>query len=208
MKKTYRIPISLILFLLSTCLVAQVEMPDRSLKYFNKTEAGVSIGIGSFKTDMYNGIQKSVKNDAIVVTLQSVNGFKYMDKLGVGVSFGAEYMDGGLFWPIYGYLGYDFKPAGNTFFANIYLGYAPGYRESTSFYHEGYGAFAMSIGLGYKMKISNKLRFMYEVFYKYQALDSYYDSYVEVGDSITYKKQYDTKIPLNFAGFKIGICFP
>ena len=208
MKRDHSIPISILFFLISTCLVAQVEMPDRSLKYFNKTEAGVSLGIGSFKTDIYNGIQKSVKNDAIVVTLQSVNGLKYMDKLGLGVSFGVEYMDGGLFWPIYGYLGYDFKPSGNTFFANAYIGYAPGYREATSFYHEGYGAFSMCIGLGYKMKISDKLRFMYEVFYQYQALDSYYYSYVEKDDSTVYSRKYDTKIPLNFAGFKIGVCFP
>jgi hypothetical protein len=208
MKTRFTSAIILVSMVSCNFLFAQEETVDKSLKYFNKTEAGVSIGIGNFKTDMYNGVQKSVKNDEIIITLQTVNGFKYMDRVGIGVSFGAEYWGGGLFWPVYGYLGYDFKRADNTFFADIYIGYAPGYRESTSFYHEGYGAFAMSIGLGYRMKISNKLKFMYEIFYKYQSLESYYYSYVEKGDSTIYTRKYDTKIPLSFAGFKIGICFP
>jgi hypothetical protein len=208
MKAIYKITLVFISLLAAGIINAQEETVDKSLKYFNKTETGFSIGVGSFKADMYNGVQKSIKNDEIIITLQTVNGFKYMDRVGIGVSFGAEYWGGGLFWPVYGYLGYDFKPADNTFFADIYIGYAPGYRESTSFYHEAYGAFAMTVGLGYRMKISNNLKFMYEIFYKYQSLESYYYSYIMKNDSTIYTAKYDTKLPLSFAGFKIGICFP
>ena len=153
--------------------------------------------------------RKKIRNDEIVVTLQTINGFKYMKKVSIGVSVGAELWQNGLFWPVYGYLGYDLKPADNTFFANVYIGYAFGNRDATSFYHEGNGAGAFSIGLGYKMKVAKKLRFMYEVFYKYQAIESNYIMYYQRYDSIPpTQTRVDYKIPLSFAGFKIGICFP
>lgn len=204
-----RTPLICIFFLAAIVLFAQTENEDKALKFFNKTEGGVSFGLGSFKTDMYNGIQKKIRNDEIVVTLQTINGFKYMKKVSIGLSVGAELWQNGLFWPVYGYLGYDLKPADNTFFANVYIGYAFGNRDATSFYHEGSGAGAVSIGLGYKMKVAKKLRFMYEVFYKYQAIESYYIMYYQRYDSIPpTQKRVDYKIPLSFAGFKIGICFP
>jgi len=208
MKIINKIILVFIFFLPAVIVFAQTENEDRSLKYFNKTEAGISFGLGSFKTDMYNGLQKKVRNDEIVVTLQTINGLKYMNKVSIGLSVGAELWQNGLFWPIYGYLGYDFKPADNTFFANVYIGSAPGYREATSFYKEGKGGFAFSIGVGYKMKVAKKLRFMYEVFYKYQAIESSYDRIYERNDSIISTVKVDYKIPLSFAGFKIGICFP
>jgi len=194
--------------LAANILIAQSEYADRSLKYFNKTEAGVSFGIGSFKTDVYNGVQKSVRNDEIIATFQTVNGFKYMNKVAIGLSVGAEVWQNGVFYPVYAYLGYDFKPADHNFFANIYLGYAYGDRDSTSFYNKGTGALAFSIGIGYKMQVTKKLKLMYEVFYKYQAMESYYSSFYIRNDSIIAATKIDYKIPLSFAGFKIGICFP
>jgi hypothetical protein len=209
MKIINKIILIFIFFLPAVLLFAQAGNDDKSLKYFNKTEGGISIGLGSFKADMYNGLQKEVRNDEIVITLQTINGFKYMDQVSIGVSVGAEIWQNGLFWPVYGYLGYDFKPADNNFFTNVYIGYAPGKRDSTSFYHyEGKGAFAFSIGVGYKMKIAKKLKFVYEIFYKYQAIESSYDMIYLKGDSIISTTKVDYKIPLSFAGFKIGIWFP
>ena len=208
MKSIFRIILICNFIAAVNVLFAQTEYADRSLKYFNKTEAGVSFGIGSFKTDVYNGIQKSVRNDEIIATFQTVNGFKYMNKVAIGLSVGAEVWQNGVFYPVCAYLGYDFKPADHNFFANIYIGYAYGDRDATSFYHEGEGALAFSIGIGYKMKVAQKLKFMYEVFYKYQAMESYYNSYYIRNDSIITATKIDYKIPLSFAGFKIGICFP
>ena len=211
MKIINKIILPFIFLLPAVLLYGQAGNGDKSLKYFNKTEAGISFGLGSFKTDIYNGIQKKVRNDEIIVTLQTINGFKYMNKVAIGLSVGAEVWQNGLFWPIYGYLGYDFKPADNTFFADVYIGSAPGNRDANSFYHAGKGAFAFSIGLGYKMKVAKKLKFMYEVFYKYQSIESTYDYKTEFerNDSIfSYSRTVDYKIPLHFAGFKIGICFP
>jgi hypothetical protein len=208
MNQMHKITLISVFFLVAVRLTAQTENEDKSLKYFNKTEAGISFGLGSFKTDMYNGIQKNVRNDEIVVTLQTVNGFKYMNKISLGLSLGAEFWQNGLFWPVYGYLGYDFKPADNNFFADVYIGYAYGNRDATSFYHEGKAAFAFSIGIGYKMKVAKKLKFMYEVFYKYQAMESYYNMYYQRNDTLISTTRIDYKIPLSFAGFKIGICFP
>ena len=209
MSQFYRIILPGIIILAANVLFAQAGNEDKSLKYFNKTEGGISFGLGSFNADMYNGIPKKVRNDEIVVTLQTINGLKYMDRVSIGLSVGAEIWQNGLFWPIYGYLGYDFKPADNNFFANVYIGYAPGKRDPTSFYHyEGKGAFAFSIGLGYKMKIAKNLKFVYEVFYKYQAIESSYDMIYLKSDSIISTTKVDYKIPLSFAGFKIGIWFP
>jgi hypothetical protein len=211
MKIINKIILVFVFLLTGVCLFAQTENEDKSLKYFNKTEAGISFGLGSFKTDMYNGIQKKVRNDEIVVNFQTINGFKYMNKIFVGVSVGAEVWQNGLFWPVYAYLGYDFKPADNTFFADVYIGSAPGNRDATSYYHAGKGTFAFSIGLGYKMKVAKKLKFMYEIFYKYQSIESSYDykTEYELNDSIfSTSRTVDYKIPLHFAGFRIGICFP
>ncbi|MEI6899762.1 MAG: hypothetical protein WCL00_07790 [Bacteroidota bacterium] len=182
---------------------------ERSLKYFNKTEAGFAFGVGSFKTDIINNNQKTIKNDELVFTLQTINGFKYMNKLAVGISLGAEIWHNALLWPICAYIGYDFKPAENTMFANIFLGSAMGTRkEVKSYYHEGKGAFAFTLGVGYKMRVSKKLRFSYEVFYKYQAMNSSYDNVLIKNDTIYSSRTISYKVPLSFAGFKIGINFP
>ncbi len=190
-------------------LVLSAQTTEKSLKFFNKTEAGVSFGIGSFKTDVINNDQKKARNDEIVITLQTINGVKYMDHLGVGLSFGVEKWSNGLLWPLYAYISYDLKPSDNTFYGAVYLGYAFGTRYKTSFFEQGKGAFGLSIGLGYKMKIAKNLAFMYEIFYKYQAIESNYNIWVT--DTMNVKKlirNVDYKVPLHFAGFKIGICFP
>jgi hypothetical protein len=197
--------------LLSAGSYAQpTSTPDKSLKYFNKTEAGISFGIGSFKTDIINGIQKKIKNDELVVTFQTINGVKYMNRLGLGVSVGFEKWRNGFFWPIYGYVGFDLKPTDNTFFADLYLGYSIGNRYGNTFYKDGAGAFGLSIGVGYKMKVAGKINFMYEIFYKYQALESSYD--IKVSDSTgkppILRSTVDYKVPLHFAGFKIGVIIP
>jgi len=201
------------LWVISLCLMNGLLLPaqsgDHSLKYFNKTEGGVSFGLGSFKADVVNNLQKKVRNDEIVITFQTINGLKYMDLLGIGLSLGVEKWQNGLFWPLYAYLSYDLKPADNTFYAALYLGYVFGSRKKTSLYEEATGGFGMSVGVGYKMKIAKKLRFMYEIFYKYQATGSSYN--VWVTDSTNVRKLIrttDYKVPLHFAGFKIGICFP
>jgi hypothetical protein len=210
MKIINKIILLFVLFLSVDLVCAQTGNEDKSLKYFNKTEAGISFGLGSVNTDIINGIPYRVRNDEIVVTLQTINGFKYMNKISLGVSVGAELWQNGLFWPIYGYLGYDFKPMGeNNFFADVYIGYAIGKRDTTRFYHyEGEGAFAFSIGVGYKMKVTKTIRFIYEVFYKYQAIESSYNNIYSRNDTIISTRKVDYKIPLSFAGFKIGICFP
>jgi hypothetical protein len=178
------------------------------LKFFNKTEGGVSFGLGSFNTDIVNGFQKKAKNDEIVGTLQTVNGIRYNDRWSLGVCVGAEKWREGWFWPVYGYLGYNFKRTENTFFANIYLGYGFGTRDSTSFYQKGTGAFSLIIGVGYRMSVAKNLRFGYEVFYKYQALKTSYYSSITSDTLHPYKQKFDQDIGLNFAGFKILVDFP
>jgi len=184
--------------------------PDKSLKFFNKTEAGVSFGIGSFKTDIINGTQKKIKNDELVITFQTINGVKYMNRLGLGASIGFEKWRNGFFWPLYCFVSFDMKPGDNTFFANIYFGYSFGTRYATTFYKDGTGAFGLSIGVGYKMKVANKINFMYEIFYKYQSIESSYGVYVSdsIGKPAILRSTVDYKVPLHFAGFKIGVIIP
>jgi len=194
-----------------SCLFPQTTVSDKSLKFFNKTEAGVSFGIGSFKTDQVNGVQKKIRNDEIVIVFQTINGFRYVDKLGIGVSIGVEKWQNGLFWPLYGFISYDLKPADNTFYADLYLGYSFGTRYATTFYQEGHGGFGLSIGIGYKMKIASKVKFMYEIFYRYQSIESSYYRYTDIkkdSGTVRTQTQVDYKIPLHFAGFKIGITIP
>lgn len=194
------------------------DTASNTLKYFNKTEFGVSFGIGSFPNNVVNGSTLKIKNDEIIATLQTVNGVMYNNRWMLGVSIGMEKWRNGLFWPIYGYLGYNFKRTDNTFFANIYLGYGLGTRYSyggvdnnPSYVAQGTGAFALMIGVGYKMKVTKKLKFGYEIFYKYQAVNSSYYNYytAQKGDSsITVRSLISNKTGLSFAGFKIAIFFP
>ena len=191
---------------------AQTDAPkEKSLKFFNKTEAGVSFGIGSFKTDVVNGTQKKIKNDELVINFQTINGVKYMNRLGLGLGVGFEKWRNGFFWPIYGVITFDLKPADNTFFADLSLGYSIGTRYATTFFEEGTGAFALSVGIGYKMKVAGKIHFMYEVFYRYQSINSSYFNIVDtMVDSVKVqiKTRYDYTVPLHFAGFKIGVIIP
>lgn len=196
---------------------AQVsDSTSNTLKYFNKTEAGVSFGIGSFPNNVYNGVTYKLKNDEIVATLQTVNGVMYNNRWLLGASVGVEKWRYGLFWPVYGYLGYNFKRSDNTFFANIYLGYGIGTRYAhggtenyTTSVAQGSGAFALMLGVGYKMKVAKNLKFGYEIFYKYQALNSTYNDYYQKSDtSKVVHSTIDYKIGLNFAGFKVAVFFP
>jgi len=186
-----------------------VSNSDKSLKFFNKTEFGASFGIGSFKTDIIDGTQKKIKNDELIITLQTINGVKYMNRLGLGASIGFEKWRNGFFWPLYGFVSYDFKPGDNSFFTDIYLGYSFGTRYSTTHFEEGQGAFSFSIGIGYKMKVAGKINFMYEVFYKYQSMESNYNVYISDSVKVLHKiRTVDYKVPLHFAGFKIGVIIP
>jgi len=204
-------PCSLLILIILLSFKGYTQQKDSTayrLRFFNKTEGGVSFGLGSFPTDMVNGVQKKAKNDEIVVALQTVNGIRYNDRWSLGVSVGAERWRDGWFWPVYGYLGYNFKRTENTFYANIYVGYGFGTRDSTSFYQKGTGAFSMIIGVGYRMKVAKNLRFGYEVFYKYQALKTSYYSSVTSNTLHPYHQKFDQTIGLNFAGFKILVDFP
>jgi len=186
-----------------------------TLRYFNKTELGVSFGIGSYPNNVYNGVTLKVKNDEIVATLQTVNGFMYNNRWMLGLSLGVEKWRYGLFWPIYGYLGYNFKRTDNTFFANIYLGYGIGTRYShgggeldRNYIAEGKGAFALMLGVGYKMKVAKKLKFGYEIFYKYQALNTSYKNMYQKDSLPVVTTTIDYKLGQHFAGFKISVFFP
>jgi len=193
-------------------ITQQNDTASGQIRFFNKTEAGVAFGIGSFKTDIYNGVQRKAKNDEIVVSLQTVNGVRYNNRWALGLSLGVEKWREGLFWPVYGYLGYNFKRTENTFYANVYLGYGIGTRYATTYYEKGKGAFSMIIGIGYRMKIAKNLRFGYEIFYKYQALKStYYNIYQNSSDTTTTKNSktpVDYQFGLHFAGFRILVDFP
>lgn len=180
--------------------------PDKKFRYFNRTEAGVSFGLGSFKTDIYDGIQKHVRNDEIVIMAQTVNGISYKGRTGLGVGIGIEKWQHGLFFPVFGEFYYDLKEKGNTFFGTLSLGKSIGTRDSTSFYQQGDGGFTARIGIGYKMKIAKRLRFYYELFYSYQAIHSAYRNYVTM-DSVVQYRTVDDKVPLSFVGFRIGISF-
>lgn len=192
------------------------DSSTNTLRYFNKTEFGVSFGIGSYSNNVYNGVTYKVKNDEIVVTLQTVNGVMYNNRWMLGLSLGVEKWRYGLFWPVYGYLGYNFKRTDNTFFANIYLGYGIGTRYShgggeydRSYVAEGKGAFALMLGVGYKMKVAKKLKFGYEIFYKYQAINTSYQNIYQKSDtSQVVSSTIDYKLGQHFAGFKISVFFP
>jgi len=101
--------------------------------YFNRTEAGVGFGLGSFKTDIYDGVQKSIKNNEIVISAQTINGITYQGRVGLGFGAGIERWQHGLFFPLFGQLYYDLKPAGNTFFGSVNIGTSLGTRDSTTY---------------------------------------------------------------------------
>ena len=204
------------LLLLLRSAAQESDTASGTLKYFNKTELGVSFGIGSYPNNVSNGVTYKLKNDEIIGTFQTVNGIMYNNRWLLGVSIGVEKWRNGLFGPIYGYLGYNFKKTDNTFFANLYLGYGIGTRYSSggtenniSYVAQGSGGFALMLGVGYKMKVAKKLKFGYEIFYKYQAVNSSYNNYYQKSD--TSKVQYSTidyKVGQHFAGFKLSVFFP
>jgi len=179
----------------------------RGLTYFNKTEAGIGIGFGKFKTDIYYGYQKTVKNDQVTISVQTINGIVISGRAGLGVGLGAEFWQKGMFYPVFAHLFYDFKPSGNTPYAYVNLGEAFGRRDSTYYYASGKGGFLFSIGAGYKMKIGKRFQFEYELFYRYQSIQSTYRNHYLAADSTEQSSTADIKVPYHFAGFKIGVLF-
>lgn len=197
----------LLLFLaVATCSSAQEKSSkSRTFNYFNRTEAGMSFGVGNFMADKLNGVQKSLKNNEIVAAFQTINGIAYHGRIGLGIGIGVEIWQDGLFFPVFGQLHYDLRPRDKTFYGQLSLGSGIGTRNSTAFFHQGTGGLMFQAGIGYKMKIYKRLRFYYELFYKYQLLYSSYDDKIVTDTTIV--RTVDYKIPLSFLGFKIGISF-
>ena len=188
-----------------SCLPQAKElMAERSVRYFNQTGAGFAFGVGNFKTDLVEGIQRSVRNDQTIIDLHTVNGISYLDRVYLGLGLGAEMWSSGLFFPIYGQISGTLKPADNTIIASLGIGYAIGTRDSTSRFHEGTGDVRVQVGIGFRNRVSRNLCFMYEFFYRYQAISSDYS--VWPNDSTTYLVDY--KVPLSFVGFRIAIQLP
>ena len=183
--------------------------------YGNRTEAGISLGFGKFKTNVVNNNQLSIKNNEIVFLIHTINGIKLQDRAFLGLGVGYELWQKGSFIPLFGYLSYDLQKKENPFVASVSLGYSFGTREAKTGtldgindYNSGKGGFMASIGLGYRLKISNKLKFVYEVFYKYQAIQSSYNTIVtdSVG-KIKYNSSADYNLVNHFFGFRIGIVY-
>ena len=205
---SYKIFISLLLFSAVNFVVAQDLVEKPQFQYFNKTEVGIGIGIGNFKTDLYpSGYQKTVKNDQIIVSPQTINGIVISGRAGLGLGLGVEIWEKAMFYPVFAHFFYDLKPSDNTPFAYINIGQAFGTRESTYYYASGKGGFLFSIGAGYKMKVGKRFQFEYALFYRYQAVLSNYKSYYSVADSIEHYSTIDYKVSYHFAGFKIGVLF-
>jgi hypothetical protein len=194
----------LVYFVAGTCLVSGQGI-QKSMKYYNRTEAGFAFGISSFKTDIYDGIQKSIKNNEIALSLQTINGLMFNNRVCVGVGIGVEKWQNGLFFPLFGQLAYYFKPVENSFFADLTAGYGFGNRDKTSDYEAGTGALMFGAGLGYSREVAKRLRFQFEIFYRYQAIESSYNVYYS--DSTKTDRMVDYKVPLSFIGFRVGILF-
>lgn len=191
------------------CNTVSAQDPGRqTFRYFNKTEVGAGIGLGKFKTDiMSNGFQRTIKNDQLVISPQTINGIIISERVGLGVGLGAEFWQKGMFYPVFAHLYYDFKPSENTPYAFINLGEVFGRCDSTYNYASGKGGLLFSLGVGFKMKIGKRFQFEYEIFYRYQAIQSTYRHYYLAADSTEHFSTLDYKVPYHFAGFKIGILF-
>ncbi len=204
--------ISNLLFVLifsGLCSMASAQDPSAptAFRYFNKTEAGIGLGLGKFKNDIFNGIQKTIKNDQIIISAQTINGIVISGRAGLGIGLGAEFWQKGMFYPVFGHFYYDLKPEDNTPFAYINLGEAFGKRDSTYYVASGKGGLLFSIGAGYKMKIGKRFQFEYEIFYRYQSVQSTYRNYYFAADSTEHFTTVEYKVPYHFAGFKIGVLF-
>ena len=198
-------------FLLLACLLIDpviAQQPTGFLSvYGNRTEVGAGLGFGKFQTDMYNGTRLSSKNNEMIFMIQTINGIKMQERAFLGLGVGYELWQHGSFVPVFGHLSYDLQKKENTFVASVNLGYAYGTRQATSSYNSGKGGFTAGVGLGYKQKLSAKLKFVYEVFYKYQAIQSTYNNTFYVNDSTTHTSTVDYSLANHFIGFRIGIVY-
>ena len=190
---------------LITSVFAQETSEKNVLKYFNKTEVGIGIGLGSFETDNYQGYVKKVKNDQIIVSPQTINGIIISGRAGLGLGLGVEFWKKGMFYPVFAHFFYDFKLSDDTPFAFINLGEAFGKRDSTSSYESGTGGLLFCIGIGFKKSIGKRFQFEYELFYRYQAINSNYRTYYDT--IATHYTTTEYKVPYNFVGFKLGVLF-
>jgi hypothetical protein len=199
-----RSKIIVLLLLFITC-AASGQHAEKSMKYFNRTDAGFAFGIGSFETDYDKDHRNKIKNNEIIISLQTINGLIFNNRITLGVGIGAEIWQNGLFFPLFGHVGYYFKPVENTVFLNGNVGYGFGNRDSTGSYRAATGGLTFHIGVGYSRSVSKRLRFEFEAFYKYQALDSKYK--MDYADSTLTDKVVDYTFPLSFIGFRVGILF-
>jgi hypothetical protein len=197
----------LLLFLISVLIIgsglnSQGQASDSviSIKFFTKANVGAGFGLGYFNTDLIQGYQEKIRNDELLYAFTSVNGILISERTGIGIGVSAEPWKDGLFFPVFLQAFYDLTPKENTFYGVVSAGYSFGNRYSTSFYESGTGGFMLTLGVGYKSKISKRIRFEYEIFYNYQAVKSKYNYQP---DSVS--TQVDYTVPYHFVGFRLGI---
>ena len=207
MNRSFLLLFVLVLTVFCMPVLAQDPTEKSAFQFFDKTGAGVGIGIGKLQTDIVNGVQKRIRNDQIIISVQSINGIVISGRVGLGLGLGAEFWEKGMFYPVFGHLYYDFKPADNSLWASMDLGKAYGTRDSTTNYASGKGGFLFGVGFGYKMKIGKRFQFEYGVFYRYQAIESTHRNYYLGADSTEHFSTSDYKVPYHFAGFKIAVLF-
>ncbi len=203
MKPSFSLFIVLFIVLLIPLQLMSQGSNSRTLRYGNRTEVGINLGVGKFKTDVVNGTQLHAKNDEIVLNFQTINGFWYMNRLFLGIGVGVEFWQHGLFWPVFGDITYTFKPGDNTFYGTVDLGASIGNRYGTTYFNSGKGGFMATLAVGYMVKVVKHLKFSYEVYYHYQLIKSTYTNTI---DTVT-SRPIDYNVPESFIGFKIGIFF-
>jgi hypothetical protein len=205
------------LLLIVICLTILLQIPGMrlsgqtsdssiSIKFFTKADVGVGIGLGYFKTDITSkGYQLKIRNDEILYTVNSINGILFSERTGLGIGVGIQPWKDALLFPVFLHLFYDLEPKENTFYGTISAGYSFGKRYSTVFYESGTGGFMFNIGIGYKSKISKRVKFEYGVFYNYQAIKSKY--YIHSDSANIPPVEVNYTVPYHFAGFKLGLEF-
>ena len=194
--------LSLLVLLACGTFTSSAQDGGKSLKYYNRSEAGFAFGVGDFEGNIDSLGRETIKNNEIILSFQTINGLIFNDRVTLGAGLGVEKWQNGLFFPLFGQLTYFLKPVENTFFADASVGYGFGSRDATSYHNKGEGALLFSFGLGYIRNVSKRLQFHCEAFYKYQALESSYNvTTADTSWTVNYK------VPLNFIGLRVGIHF-
>ena len=169
-----KVPNKTIPVILSLCLSFLGVQAQTVIRYYNHSGVAGSYGLGNVRY-MVNDKESIRKNDQWSVDVFTVNGI-HIKNHGLGIGVGGDIWKNRWFIPVYLNYSFAFMDKKVSPYGSFDLGYAFGKVKGDFFTGDERGAILVRPNFGVQVKLTNRLCFVSQIFYKLQTIRTDYAS--------------------------------